>query len=248
MFRLEANSRSLCLSCRINQYVRCFDKYALDPLLPHQRCIGPLFNVFAFKFGSSEIPHVDQGDSWQTYAIVYTAGDFTGGEFVAATIDFHIPIPGGSILLVNARKLIHKTAPFDGTRFVVTGFIDFLTAKHAGVMHHKFMDLDDEAFTIWLEDRVKCQLWYLSRGRKVPKAEIREKASEKAKRQRVEDREAGIIPVRASAKKQAVVAEEEDREDLVHRGCVRCDTAQLGEQLGRGYRKKIQRTPWVAKS
>ncbi|KAJ7822465.1 hypothetical protein B0H14DRAFT_2281311, partial [Mycena olivaceomarginata] len=53
----------------------------------HQFCrcpnldFGGLFFTVAVKEGSSEVLHVDWNNNLHTYVVIFTVGNYTGGEF-----------------------------------------------------------------------------------------------------------------------------------------------------------------------
>lgn len=103
------------------------------------------------------MPHVDFGDGWENWAIIITTGNYPRGEFLLPHLRLKIPLQGCDVLLINARKLVHCTNTFDGHRFVITGFIDYNTALHAGIKEEKFWTLNDEEFLVWIKDRIAAE-------------------------------------------------------------------------------------------
>lgn len=113
----------------------------------------PLFHALAIKFGGSELVHLDLGDWLTFYAMVFAVGDFTGGNLILAEMDRSIPIPPRAAALFNARKMAHHVGHFEGTRLVLTGFIDKATAVHAGIAERKFWDLEGAPWENWARKR-----------------------------------------------------------------------------------------------
>ncbi|KIO20090.1 hypothetical protein M407DRAFT_30247 [Tulasnella calospora MUT 4182] len=80
---------------RINEYVQIvLDDQFINPPLKHIQKLGPLFKVFAMKYGSSEISHLDLGDVPSLYAIILVLDDFEGGDFVFLTLATTSPFVG----------------------------------------------------------------------------------------------------------------------------------------------------------
>ncbi|KAG9041304.1 hypothetical protein FS837_012424 [Tulasnella sp. UAMH 9824] len=161
---------------RINKYVQmALDDEFIDPPFKHLRSLGPLFSVFAMKYGGSEISHLDLGDVPGLYAIIVVLDDFQGGDFCLPHLGYCIPLHRRSVLLVDARWLVHSTGSWTGFRFVITGFIDYNTAFHAGIKTAEFFELSDEEFELWMEGRVFDEHARVSKksrkmGRSKPKA------------------------------------------------------------------------------
>ncbi|KAG8925824.1 hypothetical protein FRC01_009637 [Tulasnella sp. 417] len=168
---------------RINEYVQvALDDQFINPPFKHLRSLGPLFNVFAMKYGGSEISHLDLGDVPGLYAIIVVLDNFQGGDFCLPHLGYRIPLHRRSVLLVDARRLVHSTAPWTGFRFVITGFIDYNTALHAGIKTEEFFDFDDKEFTSWTQGRVFDEHAKVSKksrkmGRSKPKAPAIEQPS-----------------------------------------------------------------------
>ncbi|KAJ7264034.1 hypothetical protein B0H12DRAFT_988829, partial [Mycena haematopus] len=66
-----------------------------------------LFTCIACKAGSSEVLHIDWNDELSRYAIVVVVGKFTGAHFCTPQLGIHIPVRGGSVLVVKTRLLAH---------------------------------------------------------------------------------------------------------------------------------------------
>ncbi|KAJ7177726.1 hypothetical protein C8R46DRAFT_1029328 [Mycena filopes] len=68
---------------------------------------GGLFFTIAIKEGSSERIHIDWNDCLQKYALIFCAGDYTGGDFCIPQLKIRIPLRPGSVLAVRTRLLAH---------------------------------------------------------------------------------------------------------------------------------------------
>lgn len=161
-----------------------------DPDLPSLSKLGPLLNVFAMRYGGSEVSHLDLGDAMDLYALVVVLGDFEAGDFLLPHLRLRIPLPRRSVLLVSARKLVHHTADWTGKRFVITGFVDYNTALHAGIKEDEFWDLEGEELVKWLRARVDTQLQKV-RAKEAEKA-AKEAAKEAAVRATAEGAPSGL--------------------------------------------------------
>lgn len=131
-----------------------------DPLLPSLDHFGSLFTACAVKWGGSEVKHLDHGDHPGLCAWIVVLGDFKAGEFILPHLRLKIPLSSGDLLIVNARSLLHGTGPYTGNRFVITGFIDYNTALHAGIDEDMFWNynITDQQYTAWLKDRIASQI------------------------------------------------------------------------------------------
>ncbi|KAJ7716675.1 hypothetical protein DFH07DRAFT_973849 [Mycena maculata] len=86
---------------------------------------GPVFYTMAVKEGSSERIHVDWNDNIHKYALIFCAGDYTGGEFCVPQLNIRIPLRPGAVLAVRTRLLAHcATLVGQGRRLVFTCFTD----------------------------------------------------------------------------------------------------------------------------
>ncbi|KAF8163866.1 hypothetical protein K438DRAFT_1479077, partial [Mycena galopus ATCC 62051] len=65
------------------------------------------FTTVACKLGSSERIHIDWNDAIERYAIIFAAGNYTGGDFCLPQLNMRIPLGPGSVLVVRTRLLAH---------------------------------------------------------------------------------------------------------------------------------------------
>ncbi|KAJ7142159.1 hypothetical protein C8R46DRAFT_886706 [Mycena filopes] len=92
---------------------------------------GGTFYTMAVKEGSSERIHVDWNDNLHKFALIFTAGDYTGGEFCIPQLGIRIPFLPGSVVAVRTRLLAHCSAPvLSGRRIVFTCFTDSTLLEH----------------------------------------------------------------------------------------------------------------------
>ncbi|KAJ7781298.1 hypothetical protein B0H16DRAFT_1497863 [Mycena metata] len=86
---------------------------------------GGLFFTVAIKEGASERIHIDWNDCLQKYALIFCAGEYTGGDFCIPQLNIRIPLGPGSVLAVRTRLLAHcATLVGNGRRVVFTCFTD----------------------------------------------------------------------------------------------------------------------------
>ncbi|KAJ7837323.1 hypothetical protein B0H13DRAFT_1651620, partial [Mycena leptocephala] len=89
-----------------------------------------LFTTVAVKEGTSENVHIDWGDNLHRFAYVFTAGDYSGGDFCTPQLGGRIAVPPGSVLAARTRLLAHCSTPAKGCRLVFTCFVDSMLFEH----------------------------------------------------------------------------------------------------------------------
>ncbi|KAJ7802580.1 hypothetical protein B0H14DRAFT_2237181, partial [Mycena olivaceomarginata] len=97
---------------RILQHLRVqLEKY------PNFDFLG-LFTTIACKEGASEEVHIDWNDNLNRHALIFSVGDYEGGEFCAPQLGGRMAFKPGSVLAARARMLAHCSTPTTGHRIV----------------------------------------------------------------------------------------------------------------------------------
>ncbi|KAF7335010.1 hypothetical protein MVEN_02251200 [Mycena venus] len=89
-----------------------------------------LFTTFACKEGVSEELHIDWNDNLDRPALVFSLGDYEGGDFCVPQFGGRMRFKPGSVLAVRAHMLAHCSTPTAGRRIVFTCFIDSMVYEH----------------------------------------------------------------------------------------------------------------------
>ena len=93
--------------------------------------LGPAICSIAIKDGSSEIWHLDFSDDPAFLTWLFVAGKFVGGDFCSAQLGKRFPIGPGQLFAVRARYVVHCSAPYEGRRVVMTGFMESTLLRKA---------------------------------------------------------------------------------------------------------------------
>lgn len=123
---------------RLNQYISrvrqrlrrnasILKKLTLRPALD----LGPAICSIAIKDGSSEILHLDFSDDPAFLTWIFVAGVFLGGDFCSPQLGRRFPIRPGQLFAVRARYVVHCSAPYQGRRVVMTGFMEATLLRKA---------------------------------------------------------------------------------------------------------------------
>ncbi|KAG8943818.1 hypothetical protein FRC04_002512 [Tulasnella sp. 424] len=142
------------LATRANMYVHLACKES-DPLTSNLMWT-PLFNVGELRWSVNDPAHLTS-DPAELYAFLLTTERFEGKRLCFPHIRLAVPFGPFTVILVQARKLVHFSEQTNGSHFIFTGFVDYNTALQAGIRCKEFLELSDEEFMIWIKERIKVQ-------------------------------------------------------------------------------------------
>ncbi|KAJ7579430.1 hypothetical protein C8J56DRAFT_756713, partial [Mycena floridula] len=94
---------------------------------------GPAFSCVAFKYGASEIIHLDFSDDWRYLTWCMPIGEhWEGAFFVIPQLNIKIPVRPGKMYAVLAGVVAHCSTPITaGQRLILTGFMQKDLLKRA---------------------------------------------------------------------------------------------------------------------
>jgi hypothetical protein len=144
------------LSTRLNTILKCVDPEHYDAavrrrdklhiLFPFCKALDSLDNLIfegrEFLFNRETEDHLDGGDPKTGWAILFSLGEHTGGEFVVPGLNLECNFSPGTLIMVRGRVLRHHVKPFaDGQRICIAhfthedlwhtaGFVQVPTTKH----------------------------------------------------------------------------------------------------------------------
>ncbi|KAJ7571980.1 hypothetical protein C8J56DRAFT_809930 [Mycena floridula] len=114
----ELWARGLRAQERLDRFLR--REFAQRPALR----FGPAFACLAFKYGVSEIIHLDFSDDPRFLTWCMPLGDWEGAFFVVPQLGIRIPIRPGKLYVVLAGVVAHCSTPITaGKRLILTGFM-----------------------------------------------------------------------------------------------------------------------------
>ncbi|KAJ7573368.1 hypothetical protein C8J56DRAFT_804846, partial [Mycena floridula] len=116
--------------------------YAEQPALR----FGPAFSCVAFKYGASEIIHLDFSDDWRYLTWCMPIGEhWEGAFFVIPQLNIKIPVCPGKMYAVLAGVVAHCSTPITaGQRLILTGFMqkDLLKRADAAFFKQSFFETE----------------------------------------------------------------------------------------------------------
>ncbi|KAJ7592586.1 hypothetical protein C8J56DRAFT_1045058 [Mycena floridula] len=132
--------RGLRAQRRLDRFL--WKQYAERPALR----FGPAFACIAFKYGTSEIIHLDFSDDWRYLTWCLPVGEhWEGAFFVIPQLKIRIPIRPGKMYAVLAGVVAHCSTPTTGgKRLILTGFMqkDLLKRADAAFFKKDFVETD----------------------------------------------------------------------------------------------------------
>ncbi|KAJ7573271.1 hypothetical protein C8J56DRAFT_1132068 [Mycena floridula] len=135
----ELWARGLRAQERLDRFLQ--KEFAQRPALR----FGPAFACLAFKYGASEIIHLDFSDDPRFLMWCMPLGHWEGAFFVIPQLGIKIPIRPGKLYAVLAGVVAHCSTPITaGQRLILTGFMqkDLLRRAEEKLFGKSFIQTD----------------------------------------------------------------------------------------------------------